>query len=151
MPAPDRRRRRRLQARRGQAAHRARRARRLRARPDRADARGGRSAAGRGDPEGEPAADRPALQDRQERGAAPGQRGRGARLPAGRDAGGVERQGRQPLRPRSGAGLGPRRLRRSTRCCRRATRAARCWRRRASRASWSWSASTTPATRATAR
>ena len=34
-----------------------------------------------------------------------------ARLPAGRHAGGVERQGRQPLRPRSGAGLGPRRLR----------------------------------------
>ena len=75
-------------------------------------ARGGRPAAGRGDPEGEPEADRVALQDRQERRAAPGERGRRARLPAGRDAGGVQRQGRQPLRSRSGTGLGPRRLRR---------------------------------------
>ena len=116
-----------------------------------AHARGRRSAAGRRDPQGEPEADRPALPHRQERGPAPGQRRRGARLPAGRDAGGVERQGREPLRPRPGAGLGPRRLR-----DRRAPRrgelgqpgAGRC---RASRAISSWSACTTPATRATAR
>ncbi len=68
-------------------------------------------AARRRDPEGEPAPERPALPHRQERGPAPGQRRRGARLPARRDAGGVERQDREPLRPRPGAGLGPRRLR----------------------------------------
>ncbi len=76
-----------------------------------AHARRRRPAARRRDPQGEPEAHGHPLQDRQERGPAPGQRRRGARLPARRHAGGLERQGRQPLRPRSGAGLGPRRLR----------------------------------------
>ncbi len=109
--SPDRRHPRGVQAGRGKAAHRARRARRLRARADRADAGGGRSPAGRRHPQGQPEADRAAVQGRQERGAAPGKRRRGARLPAGGHAGGVDRQGREPVRSRSGAGLGPRRLR----------------------------------------
>ena len=108
---PHRRHPRGVQARRGQAAHRARRARRLRAGADRPHARGGRSAARRRHPQGEPEADRPPLQDRQERGAAPGERRRGARLSARRHAGGLGRQGGEPLRSRSGAGVGPRRLR----------------------------------------
>ena len=59
-----------------------------------------------------PAADRPArTRSARARALRQGNAVERARLPAGRDAGGVERQGRQPLRPRSGAGLGPRRLR----------------------------------------
>ena len=76
-----------------------------------AHARRRRSAARRRDPQGQPEAHGHPLPHRQERGPAPGQRRRGARLPARRHAGGLERQGRQPLRPRPGAGLGPRRLR----------------------------------------
>ena len=74
--APHRRRARGVQAGGGTAAHRARRARRLRSRADRAPARRRRPDARRRHPEGQPEADRPPLQDRQERGASAGKRGR---------------------------------------------------------------------------